>query len=188
MNFVKVLILKIWFCLKVLSEHTISKSYKLFAPCFSKNFEIFFTLFSWLGLCFELNLWQVCCLMYKPDSKRVSILIETVLPTLPMLYLPFNVYLDSKTVSILIEAVLPTLPMLYLPFNVYLDSKTVSILIEAVLPTLPMLYLPFNVYLDSKTVSILIEAVWPTLPMLYLSFNVYLDSKRVSILREAILQ
>ena len=40
-----------------------------------------------------------------------------------MLYLPFNVYLDSKRVSILTEAVLPTLPMLYLPFNVYLDSK-----------------------------------------------------------------
>ena len=48
-------------------------------------------------------------------SKRVSVLIEAVLPTLPMLYLPFNVYLDSKRVSILIEAVLPTLPMLYLP-------------------------------------------------------------------------
>ena len=44
------------------------------------------------------------------------------------------IYLDSKRVSILIEAVLPTLPMLYLPFNVYLDSKRVSILIEAVLP------------------------------------------------------
>ena len=42
-----------------------------------------------------------------------------------MLYLPFNVYLDSKRVSILIEAVVPTLPMLYLPSNVhvYLDSK-----------------------------------------------------------------
>ena len=40
-----------------------------------------------------------------------------------MLYLPFNVYLDSKRVSILTEAVLPTLPMLYYPFNVYLDSK-----------------------------------------------------------------
>ena len=49
-----------------------------------------------------------------------------------MLYLPFNVYLDSKRVSILIEAVLTTLPMLYLAFNVYLDSKRVSILIEAV--------------------------------------------------------
>ena len=48
-----------------------------------------------------------------------------------MLYLSFNIYLDSKRVSILIEAVLPTLPMLYLSFNVYLDSKT-SILIEAV--------------------------------------------------------
>ena len=34
-----------------------------------------------------------------------------VLPTLSMLYLPFNVYLDSKRVSVLIEAVLPTLPM-----------------------------------------------------------------------------
>ena len=34
-----------------------------------------------------------------------------------MLHLPFNVYLDSKRVSTLIEAVLPTLPMLYLPFN-----------------------------------------------------------------------
>ena len=45
-----------------------------------------------------------------------------------MLYLPFDVhvYLDSKRVSILIEAVLPTLPMLYLPFNVYLDSKRVQ--------------------------------------------------------------
>ena len=66
-----------------------------------------------------------------------------------MLYLPFNVYLDAKRVMVLIEAVLPTLPM-YLPFNVYIDAKRVSILIEAVLPTLPMLYLPFNVYLDSK--------------------------------------
>ena len=47
------------------------------------------------------------------DSKRASILEEAVLPTLPMLYLPINVYLDSKRVSILIEAVLPTLPMLY---------------------------------------------------------------------------
>ena len=54
-------------------------------------------------------------------------------------------YLDSKTVSILIEAVWPTLPMLYIPFNVHLDSKRVSILIEAVWPTLPMLYIPFNV-------------------------------------------
>ena len=105
--------------------------------------------------------------------------IEAVLPTLPMLCLSFNVYLDSNRVSILIEAVLPTLPMLYLPFNVHLDSKRISILIEAVLPTLPMLYLPFNVYLDSKRVSILIEAVLPTLPMLCLSFNVYLDSNRV---------
>ena len=55
-----------------------------------------------------------------------------------MLYLPYNVYLDSKRVSILIEAVWPTVPMLHLPFNVYLDSKRVSILIEAVWPTLPM--------------------------------------------------
>ena len=66
--------------------------------------------------------------MYIFDSKRVSILIEAVLSTLPMLYLPFNVYLDSKRVSILIEAVLPTLPMLYLWFNVrvhvYLDSTS----------------------------------------------------------------
>ena len=46
--------------------------------------------------------------MYIFDSKRVSILIETVLPTLPMLYLPFN--FDSKRVTILIEAVWPTLP------------------------------------------------------------------------------
>ena len=29
----------------------------------------------------------------------------------------FNVYLDTMRVSILIEAVLPTLSMLYLPFN-----------------------------------------------------------------------
>ena len=91
------------------------------------------------------------------------------------LYLPFNVYLDSKRVSVLIEAVWPTLPMLYLPFKVYLDSKRVSILIEAVLPTLPMLYLPFHVYLDSiqKRVSIPIEAVLPinqcwTLPSMYI--------------------
>ena len=76
-------------------------------------------------------------------NKGVCILVEAVLSTLPMLYLPFNVYLDSKIVSILIEAVLSTLPMLYLPFNVYLDSKRVSILIEAVLSTLPMLYLPY---------------------------------------------
>ena len=34
-----------------------------------------------------------------------------------MLYLPFNVYLDSKRVSILIEAVLPILPMMYLFFT-----------------------------------------------------------------------
>ena len=61
--------------------------------------------------------------MYNIDSKRVSILIEAFLPTLPMLYLPFNVYLDSKIVSVLIEAVWPTLPMLYLSFNVYLDSR-----------------------------------------------------------------
>ena len=82
-----------------------------------------------------------------------------------------NVYLDSKRVSVFIEAVLPSLPMLYLPFNVYLDSKRVSVFIEAVLPSLPMLYLPFNVYLDSKRVSVLIEAVLPSLPMLYLGFK-----------------
>ena len=29
-------------------------------------------------------------------EKRVSILIEAVLPTLPMLYLPFNAYLNLK--------------------------------------------------------------------------------------------
>ena len=69
-----------------------------------------------------------------PDSKRISILIEAVLPTLQMLYLPFQVYLDSKRVSVLIEAVLPTLPILYLLFQVYVGSKGVSILIEAVLP------------------------------------------------------
>ena len=111
-----------------------------------------------------------CCTfpsMYILIQREWNILIEAVLPTLPMLHLPFNVYLDSKRVSILIEAVLPTLPMLHLPFNVYLDSKRVSILIEAVLPTLPMLYLPFNVYLDSKRVSILIEAALPTLPIVY---------------------
>ena len=71
--------------------------------------------------------YMVGCLMF--------ILIHThrsSLSTLPMLYLPFNVYLDSKRVSILIEAVWPTLPMMYLPFNVYLDSKRLSILIEAV--------------------------------------------------------
>ena len=56
------------------------------------------------------------------------------------------IYLDSKRVSILLEAFMPTLPMLYLPFNVYLDSKRVSILLEAFMPTLPMLYFPFNVY------------------------------------------
>ena len=54
-------------------------------------------------------------------------------------------YIDSKRVSILIEAVLPTSPNVVPSFNVYLDSKRVSIpvLIEAVLPTFPMLYLPF---------------------------------------------
>ena len=36
---------------------------------------------------------------------QIGILIQVGLPTLPMLYLPFNVYLDSKRVSILIEAV-----------------------------------------------------------------------------------
>ena len=61
---------------------------------------------------------RLCSELYR-DSNRVSKLIKAVLPTLQMLYLPFNVYLDSKRVSILIEAVLPTLPMLYLPFNVY---------------------------------------------------------------------
>ena len=45
----------------------------------------------------------------------------------PLMYM--YMYLDSKRVSILIEAVLPRLPMLYLHFNVYLDSKRVSILI-----------------------------------------------------------
>ena len=65
-----------------------------------------------------------------------------------MLYLPFNVYLDSKRVSKLIEAVLPTLPMLYLS---YLDSERVSILTEAVLLTLPMLSLPFNSLLNGDT-------------------------------------
>ena len=57
--------------------------------------------------CNKLKLSQLGCI----NSKRVSILIEAVLPTLPMLYLPFNVhvYLDSKRVSILIEAVLPTI-------------------------------------------------------------------------------
>ena len=81
------------------------------------------------------------------------------------------VYLDSQRASILIEAVLPTLPMLYLPFNAYLDSKRASILIEADMPTLPMLYLPFNVYLDSQRASILIEADMPTLPMLVPSLH-----------------
>ena len=53
-----------------------------------------------------------------PSLRRISWFKESKhtrrssLPTLPMLYLPFNVYLDSKRVSILIEAVLPTLPML----------------------------------------------------------------------------
>ena len=110
--------------------------------------------------------------------ERITYGVNASFLYLPMLYLPSNVYLDSKRVSILIESVLPTWPMLYLHFNVYLDSKRVSILIEAVLPTLPMLYLPINVYLDSKRVSILMEAVLPTWPMLYLHFNVYLDSQR----------
>ena len=34
--------------------------------------------------------------LFESRYTRVSILIEAVLPTLPMLYLPFNVYLDSK--------------------------------------------------------------------------------------------
>ena len=33
------------------------------------------------------------------------------------------VYLDSKRVSILIEAVLPTLPLLYLPFNILIQRE-----------------------------------------------------------------
>ena len=74
--------------------------------------------------------WLLYVRIFK--ERKVSELIKAILPTLPMLSLPFHVYLDSKRVSILIEAVLPTLPMLYLPFNVYLDSKRVSILIEAV--------------------------------------------------------
>ena len=74
-------------------------------------------------------------ILIQREYKAYRVLIEAVLPTLPMMYVPFNVYLDSKSVSILIEAVLPTLPMLYLPINVYLESKRVGILIEAVLPT-----------------------------------------------------
>ena len=133
------------------------------------------------------------------DSKRVSILIEVVLPTLPLL---FNVYLDkdSKHTHFCQHI---NVAMVYLPCNVYLDSKRVSILIEAV-PTLQMLY---NVLLikeskhthrsslaitrcafpsmhHSERVSILIEAVLPTL--LLFPFNAYLDSKRVSILIEAV--
>ena len=78
------------------------------------------------------------------DSKRVSILIEAVLPTSYVVPSLQCIHLNSKRASLLIEAVLPTLPMLYLPFNVYLDSKTVSILIEAVSPTLPMVYIPLK--------------------------------------------
>ena len=55
------------------------------------------------------------------DSKRVSILIEAAMQHYQCCTLPL-MDLDSKRVSILIEAVWPTLPMLYLPFNVYLDS------------------------------------------------------------------
>ena len=83
-----------------------------------------------------------------------------------MLYLPFNVYIDSKKVSILIEAVLQTLPMLYHPFNVYLDSK--SILIEAVLPTLHQcctfpLTSRINVYLDSSNLNtVYVPSIGPT--------------------------
>ena len=108
---------------------------------FTKHFQKCgkFIFFSWL-----------CCLMYMYiDSKRVSILIEAVLPTLPTLYLPFNVYLDSKRVSILIDAVLPTLPT----FNVYLDSKRVSF--QFCQHYQCMYQRSFNVYLDSKRVSIL---------------------------------
>ena len=137
---------------------------------------------TWLSDYILFRIESKCSQVWYLDSKKVSIPMEAVLPTLPMLYLLFNVYLDSKTVNIFIEAVLPTLPMLYLPFNVYLDSKRESILIETVLPTLPMLYLPFNVYIDSKRVSIFIEAVLPTLQLLYLPLSVYLDSKTVNIL------
>ena len=34
--------------------------------------------------------------LFESRYTRVSILIEAVLPTSPMLCLPFNVYLDSK--------------------------------------------------------------------------------------------
>ena len=38
--------------------------------------------------------------LFESRYTRASILIEAVLPTLPMLYLPFNAYLDSKRASI----------------------------------------------------------------------------------------
>ena len=37
--------------------------------------------------------------MYILIQRELSTLIEAVLPTLPMLYLPFNVYLDSKRIK-----------------------------------------------------------------------------------------
>ena len=144
----------------------------------------------------KLLLW-VCLLSLNQDIHKGRYNIGNVCKTASVSMLTL-VYLDSKRVSILIEAVLPTLPMLYLPFNVYLDSKRVSILTEAVLQTLPMLYLPLCIswfkeskhthrssfanitnvvpslqciYPDSKRVSILIEAVMPTLPKLCLTFN-----------------
>ena len=65
--------------------------------------------------------YQCCTFPYVYlDSKRVSILIEAVLPTLPMMYFPLCISWFSKHTQ-----VLPTLPMLYLPLCIswFKESK-----------------------------------------------------------------
>ena len=76
----------------------------------------------WTTQCNKLKLSQVS-LMYILIQREYLDSKKQFLPTLPMMYLPFNLYLDSNRVSILIDAVWPTLPMMYLSFNVYLDSR-----------------------------------------------------------------
>ena len=129
------------------------------------------------------------------DIKRISILIEAVLPTLPMLYLPFNVYLDSKRVSVLIEAVfanitnvVPSLQWIswfeeskhthrssfanitnVVP-SLHILIRREQAYIEAVLPTLPMLYmyLPFK---DLNEVLILVKTTWISKPIIECTFT-----------------
>ena len=65
--------------------------------CFSVRFvNVLYTLFSWPRLHIELKPWTGWLFNVSLDSKKVSILIKAILPTLPMLYLPFN--LRPKTI------------------------------------------------------------------------------------------